>query len=230
LQDRFTVYDVFAVLIPGVVFIYLLAFTLDHAAGIQIFDWTGSVGDATLLLIFGYAAGTLLQAIGNALVERIWRRIRGGQPTATMLMSSSKKLSDSFKNEVLTALNMLYGQPSLGEKDEGYRDLLEERTYRAWKAVAPEDAQAQRFLAETHAMRAFAVAFFALTLLALVGGYFYGGEASSAGTYGTIAVAYAVLFVAASWRMENKAVTFAKHMLIAVVEEARRRREQSEQT
>ena len=45
MQDRFTVYDVFAMLVPGVVFIYLLAFTLDRAVGIQIFDWTGSVGD-----------------------------------------------------------------------------------------------------------------------------------------------------------------------------------------
>ena len=104
MQDRFTVYDVFAMLVPGVVFIYLLAFTLDRAVGIQIFDWTGSVGDATLLLIFGYAAGTLLQAIGNGLVERMWRRVRGGQPMATMLMSGSNKLSQGFKNEVLATL------------------------------------------------------------------------------------------------------------------------------
>jgi len=119
---------------------------------------------------------------------------------------------------LITAVDMLYGQPSLGEKDEGYRDLLEERTYRAWKAVAPEDAQAQRFLAEVHAMRAFAVAFLVLALVALVGGHFYGRDASSAGTYGTMAVAYMVLFVAALWRMENKAATFAKHVLIGVVE------------
>jgi hypothetical protein len=176
LQDRFTVYDVFAVLVPGVVFLYLLSFTLSRVAGISIFDWTGGVGDATLLLIFGYAAGTLLQASGNVLIERSWLRIRGGRPTATILMSNSKKFSDDYKNEVLVALDRLYGESPLGEKDEGYRTLLEERTYRAWKTVAPDDTQAQRFQAEAHAMRAFAMAFFFLVLVALVSGYLYGRD------------------------------------------------------
>lgn len=56
MQDRFSVYDVFAVLVPGVIFMYLLAFTLDRAVGVKLFDWTGSVGDAALLFVFGYAA------------------------------------------------------------------------------------------------------------------------------------------------------------------------------
>jgi hypothetical protein len=72
LQDRFTVYDVFAVLVPGVIFMYLLAFTLDRAVGVQLFDWKGSIGDAALLFVFGYAAGAFLQALGNALIEQPW--------------------------------------------------------------------------------------------------------------------------------------------------------------
>jgi hypothetical protein len=72
LQDRFSVYDVFAVLVPGVIFMYLLAFTLDRAMGVKLFDWTGSVGDAALLFVFGYAAGSLLQALGKALIDRTY--------------------------------------------------------------------------------------------------------------------------------------------------------------
>jgi hypothetical protein len=86
LQDRFSVYDVFAVLVPGVIFMYLLAFTLDRAMGVKLFDWSGSVGDA---------AGALLQALGKAPIERPWLWIRGGQPTATLLMLGFKKLSDN---------------------------------------------------------------------------------------------------------------------------------------
>jgi hypothetical protein len=223
LQDRFTVYDVFAVLVPGVVFLYLLSFTLSRVAGISIFDWTGGVGDATLLLIFGYAAGTLLQASGNVLIERSWLRIRGGRPTATILMSNSKKFSDDYKNEVLVALDRLYGESPLGEKDEGYRTLLEERTYRAWKTVAPDDTQAQRFQAEAHAMRAFAMAFFFLVLVALVSGYLYVGATSGLMTYASLAVMYTLLFIAALWRMEEKSVTFARHVLARVVDHNKKR-------
>lgn len=223
MEERFTVYDVFAVLVPGVVFMYLLYFSLDRAAGVQVFGWTGGFGDAALLLIFGYAAGTLLQAVGKVLIEKPWRRLRGGQPTATMLMPKSKKLSDGYKSDVLRALDALCGGSHLGEGDKGYREVLEERTYRAWKTVAPNDAQAQRFLAEAHAMRAFAVVFFSLALVTLVGGYFYGEEALTFRVHGVLVVAYAFLFLAALWRMEDKSVTFARHLLAAVAGEDRKK-------
>jgi hypothetical protein len=228
LQDRFTVYDVFAVLVPGVVFMYLLAFTLDRAVGVRVFDWTGGFGDAALLLVFGYAAGNLLQALGKALIERPWLWARSGQPTATMLTSGSKKLSEDFKGGVLEALDATYGELSLGEHDKGYRKLLEDRTYRAWKTVAPGDPQAQRFLAETHAMRAFAAAFLILALVTLAGGFFYGDENMTARTHGTLIMAYGVLFVASLWRMEDKAVSFARHVLAAVAEEATKGKGQGE--
>jgi hypothetical protein len=215
LQDRFTVYDVFAVLVPGVIFMYLLAFTLDRAVGVQLFDWTGSIGDATLLLIFGYAAGALLQALGNAMIERPWLRIRGGQPTATLLMPRSKALSENTKGDVLEALDKSFGKSSVDAGGKEYRKLLEDRTYRAWKAVAPGDPQAQRFLAEVHAMRAFATAFFVLFVVTLVGGGIYGDEGVTLRTDGTLAVLYAVLFLISLWRMENKSVTFARHVLAA---------------
>jgi hypothetical protein len=72
LQDRFTVYDVFAVLVPGVIFMYFLACTLDRAVGVQLFDWKGSIGDAALLFVYRYAAEAFLQALGNALIEQPW--------------------------------------------------------------------------------------------------------------------------------------------------------------
>lgn len=228
MQDRFTLYDVFAVLVPGVIFMYLLAFTLDQAVGVQLFDWKGSIGDAALLFVFGYAAGVLLQALGNALIERPWRRLRGGQPTATLLMSNSETLSASTKADVLGALRSAYGESALEEKDEGYRKFLEDRTYRAWKTVAPSDPQAQRFLAEVHAMRAFAVAFLVLLVVTLVGTGIYGKGDMNLRTHGTLAVLYALLLLASLWRMENKAVTFARHVLITFVERVSERKEKSE--
>jgi hypothetical protein len=229
LQDRFTVYDVFAVLVPGVIFMYLLAFTLDRAVGVQLFDWKGSIGDAALLFVFGYAAGALLQALGNALIERPWLRLRDGQPTATLLMPCSKKLTGNTKEEVLKALRTAYGELPEGEKDRDYRKLLEDRTYRAWKTVAPNDPQAQRFLAEVHAMRAFAVAFLVLFVVVLAGAGIYGDGNMTLRTHGTLAVLYALLFVMAVWRMENKATTFARHVLIAFARRDSERKGNGEQ-
>lgn len=230
MQDRFTIYDVFAVLVPGVIFMYLLAFTLERAVGVQLFEWTGSVGDAALLFIFGYAAGALLQALGKALIDGPWRWLRGGQPTATLLMPDSKKLSPSTKGDMLGALRAAYGESSLGEKEEGYRKLLEDRTYRAWKTVAPGDPQAQRFLAEVHAMRAFALAFLVLFVVVLAGAGIYGDGDMTLRTHGTLAVLYALLFLICVWRMENKAVTFARHVLTAFAKRVSERKEKGEQS
>lgn len=170
------------------------------------------------MFIFGYAAGALLQALGKALIEGPWRWVRGGQPTATLLMPDSKKLSASTKGDVLTAISAAYGESPLGDRDEGYRKLLEDRTYRAWKAVAPSDPQAHRFLAEVHAARAFAVAFFVLCVVTLVGAGIYGDEDMTLQIHGTLAVVYVLLLSISLWRMENKAVTFARHVLFNFAE------------
>lgn len=224
MQDRFSVYDVFAVLVPGVIFMYLLAFTLDRAVGVKLFDWTGSVGDAALLFVFGYAAGALLQALGKALIESPWLWIRGGQPTATLLMPNSKKLSENAKEQALGALRTAHGELPLGEKDKGYRKLLEDRTYRAWKSVAPNNPQAQRFLAEAHAMRAFAAAFLVLFVVTLLGAGVYGDGDITLRTHGTLSVLYALLFLASLWRMDNKSVTFARHTLVTFTEKVGERK------
>ena len=228
MQDRFTLYDVFAVLVPGVIFMYLLAFTLDQAVGVQLFDWQGSIGDAALLFVFGYAAGALLQALGNAVIEKPWRWLRGGQPTATLLTSKSNKLSASTKSDVLGAIEGTYGESTLREKDKGYLKFLEDRTYRAWKTVAPSDPQAQRFLAEVHAVRAFAMAFLLLLAVTIAGTAIYGEGGMNLRTHGTLAGLYALLFLASLWRMENKAVTFARHALIAFVERVSEKKEKNE--
>ncbi len=230
MQDRFTVYDVFAVLVPGVVFMYLLAFTLDRAVGVQIFDWRGSLGDAALLLVFGYAAGALLQALGKALIEVPWRWFRGGQPTATLLMPRSETLSENTKKDVLDALRTNYGELPPGEEDKGYRKLLEDRTYRAWKFVSPSDPQAQRFLAEVHAMRAFAAAFLILTVVTLAGAGIYGKGDITWRIHGTLTVLCLLLVLTLSLRMENKAETFARHVLVAFAEKNSERKGSGEQS
>ncbi len=137
MQDRFSVYDVFAVLVPGAIFMYLSAFALDRAIDIKPSYWTGSVCDVAFLFVFGYAAGTLLQALGKALLESPWLWIHGAQPTATLPMPGLRKLSDVAKAHALEAIRAAYGELPMGEKDKGYRKLSEDRTYRAHGRLSP---------------------------------------------------------------------------------------------
>lgn len=131
---------------------------------------------------------------------------------------------------MLEALRAAHGELPLGEEDKGYGKLLEDRTYRAWKAVAPDDPQAQRFLAEAHAMRAFAAAFLILFVVTLLGAYIYRGGDMTWRTHGTLSVLYALLFLASLWRMENKAVTFARHALVTFTEKVSERKGSGEQS
>jgi hypothetical protein len=162
MTERFTLYDVFAVLVPGVIFNFLIYTTLNHATNIEFIEWSGGFGDATVLVITGYASGIFLQGMGKLIVESTWLYIRGGQPTATLLLEKSNILTSDFKNEVTKALANYYGELTITEGAKDYIKQLEEKTYRAYKKVSSIDPKTERFLAEHHGMRAFGVGFLIL--------------------------------------------------------------------
>jgi hypothetical protein len=211
MTDRFTVYDIFAVLVPGVLVSALLVVTARRLAGIEILDWTGGAGDAALLVIAGYAVGSLLQALGDLVVDPLWLKLRGGQPTATLLLPDSDGLSDGMKEEILAALAVRYGTLPPPDPTGTYRQRLEEVTYRALKHERAKDPLTDRFQAEHHQMRAAAVGFAALAVLAASGPLL--DSPTSWGANGGVAAIYALLCALALWRMEDKAVHFAKHVL-----------------
>lgn len=214
MTERFTVYDIFAVLVPGAVFDFLLVLTLRHAADLRLFDWTGGFGDATVLIITGYASGVLLQALGNALTQSPpWRWYRRVPATAAVLLPNSRHFSEEFKGETLTALQECYGSLP-APQDATYTHRLREMTFRAYKHVEAIDPQVHRHLAEQHQMRAYLVGFALLTIVALVSIPF-GGR--SLFFHLTLAAIYGVLTLLAGWRMENKDVSLARHVLTRFV-------------
>ena len=215
MTERFTAYDIFAVLVPGVVFDFLLAVTLRHAADFPLFDWTGGFADATVLVIAGYAAGVFLQALGNAVTRSpLWRRYRGGLATAALLLPESRHYSDEFKHDALTALQARYGSlPS--QQDPSYFRRLEELAFRAYKQVEARDPQVQRHLAEQHQMRAYVVGFALLAIVTLLS--IPVGERPLLFHVSLTAI-YGGLTLLAGWRMANKDVTLARHVLSRFLE------------
>jgi hypothetical protein len=213
--ERFTVYDIFAVLVPGAVFSFLLAITLRELAGIRILDWSGGFGDATVLLIAGYAAGVLLQAIGN-LAGRLTRsHQRRGHAIARLLLPESAHYSDGFKREALGSVEKRSGSLPAPDHPE-YRKLLDEKVFRLYKKIEATDSRVTRFLAEHHQMRAYAVAFTILALISLA--TIPLSSSPPCWVHLALAGTYGVLAALSIWRKEGKDIALARHVLARFLE------------
>jgi hypothetical protein len=210
MTDRFTVYDIFAVLVPGAVFLLLLATTLRSLYEMTLVEWTGGFGDATILVIAGYAAGVLLQTIGVGVFGgRLWRRWRGGFARMDLLLAESTTYSEELRVEVLEALQQRYGELPAPE-DARHRQRLREVTYRAYKEVRAIDPDTGRLFAEHHQMRAYTVAFAALAIVALVSIPVSGSCPYLLNI--AAALAYLALAWLFAWRMERKDHELAHHV------------------
>ncbi len=217
MTDRFTVYDIFAVLVPGVLISSLLVTTTKRLAGLNILDWTGGFGDAALLVIAGYAVGALLQALGHLFFGQIQKWQGKGWRMTQILIDDTNVLTTEMQIQVVKALQDKYGD--LPPRDQGatYRKRLEEMAYQAIKEARRLDPLTERFQAENHQMRALVVGFFLLTLVALVSPF---GDAShSWWTYVAAGATYAGLCALTFWRMKDKDDTFAKHVYVVFINE-----------
>lgn len=210
MTERFTVYDIFAVLVPGAIFDLLLALTLRHATGFRVFDWRGGFGDATVLIVVGYATGVLLQALGKAATHfKIFPEHMKTSATVRLIASDSKDISAELRRDFLDALQEHYG-PLPADKDDTYKQRLKEMAYRAYKALEPDDPLVRRHLAEHHQMRAYFVSF---TLLAMLGLACIASRERSMWFYAAVVGAYAAMSALACWRMADKDVDLGRHII-----------------
>lgn len=75
----FSYYDIFGVLAPGTVFLAALLLLFGDLESARLIEGV-SVGGLGVLAILGYAAGHLVQAVGNVLEKLYWRPW-GGMPS-----------------------------------------------------------------------------------------------------------------------------------------------------
>jgi hypothetical protein len=214
MPDRFTVYDVFAVLIPGILIGTLFALTAHNVTGWRLPTWTTDLGDAgkvLAVLVVGYAFGELLQALGKAVTTGLRRLVhKGPHASFDSLLEGSKFWSEEFRGEVLIALQDRYGQLPR-TTDPTYRRRLHEVTDRAFKLVETKDASVGRQLAEQHQMRAYFVGFGLLTsyTLSVLARRPVAGHGATLILVGATCGALAGL---AGWRMFEKDRTVATYI------------------
>ena len=100
-----TFYEFTGVLAPGVTALAGIGWVLGE--GGPWLEGAATLGDLGLLLILGYVAGHLVQALGN-LIESLWWRGRGGMPSdwarTGVLTWGRQLLSPSQTNQLVVAL------------------------------------------------------------------------------------------------------------------------------
>lgn len=210
MTERFTVYDIFAVLVPGIVFDVLLVLTLQRLTCARVFDWQGGFGDATVLAVVGYATGSVLQAVGSAITQSDrWRKRVGNMASVEFLLPQSTRLSPDFKVEIVAALQRHYGELPQPDETE-YIHRLREKVQRAYRQVRVSDPLLDRFRAETDQMRAHAVGLILLSLVTV--GSIFLGSVRSVWEHLAWIIGYGVLAFIAFWRMKDKDRAFAYHL------------------
>jgi hypothetical protein len=99
---------------------------------------------------------------------------------------------------------------------DDYRDLLDEKSFRLYKQIESTDTTVPRYLAEQHQMRAYAVAFTILAVVALAS--IPVDPSPPCQVHLGMAGVYSLLAVLSIWRMEDKRRTLGRHVLTRFLE------------
>lgn len=77
-MKKFTLYEFAGILIPGAISLFGISLSIPELKEVLLSDV--SFGDFGMFVLLSYAAGQLIQAVGN-LLEYIWWKFKGGMPT-----------------------------------------------------------------------------------------------------------------------------------------------------
>lgn len=105
-------YEFTGILVPGVIALYGLARMFPEKVGL-VGEKDFSVGELGLFVVLAYAAGHLVQSIGN-LVEVVFWRIRGGMPTDWVRNKDRTYLSTEQTPALEGRISILY--PNMATK------------------------------------------------------------------------------------------------------------------
>lgn len=114
---KFNLYDFIAVVIPGLLFLWVMSI---FAAQIRIainIPFSGGIGETSVLIALSYVMGLLLQGVSQGLTEKVLLWVWGGFPSARWLLPEDTRLSTEYKNKILQIIKQKYGF-SADEPDE----------------------------------------------------------------------------------------------------------------
>lgn len=103
---NFDFYEFTGILIPGALILSILTFLLPGMPGILQGISSVSVGGLGVFVLVAYAAGHLVQGIGN-LVEVVFWKVQGGMPTEWVRTAPEKLLSSAQVGRIKAKVGLL---------------------------------------------------------------------------------------------------------------------------
>lgn len=104
MSAKFSLYDLVAALMPGILFLWGVSMFSDL---IDI-PFTGGLAETSVLVALGYVTGLILQGISQGLTEKILLKIWGGFPSARWLLPDDTKFSKEYKSKIKKAVEDKY--------------------------------------------------------------------------------------------------------------------------
>jgi hypothetical protein len=198
MNRTFDFYEYAGFIIPGAVVIMAVVWLFPESRA--LFSKEGvTLGELGLFVIVAYAAGQLVQAIGNYL-EWLWWKPQGGMPTGRVL-SGSLLTSEQYQR-LLVGLGAALGSDDLSKLNKAQRRAIVREVY-AEVLAAGKAARIDTFSGSYGLMRGLAAAFVLIFVLAIVVG-------KGATVLGTLVV----LFLLALHRMHRYSQHYATELFI----------------
>jgi hypothetical protein len=103
MKRELSFYEFVALLIPSVILLFSINFTLTIEGNKSFFDFS-NIGESVIFLCFSYALGHIIQGMGNFLENFIWFCF-GGMPTKWLLKENrfNKNILDQLFTEKIKA-------------------------------------------------------------------------------------------------------------------------------
>jgi hypothetical protein len=194
----FDFYEYAGFIIPGAVVVMAVVWLFPESRA--LFSKEGvTLGELGLFVIIAYAAGQLVQAIGNYL-EWLWWRPWGGMPTGRVL--TGKLLTPEQHQRLIEALRPVLSGADPSKIPEAQRRAIVREVY-AEVLGAGKAARIDTFSGSYGLMRGLAAAFVVAFVLAVV-----------AGNGATVLGVLAALFLLALHRMHRYSRHYATELFV----------------
>ena len=198
MNRTFDFYEYAGFIIPGAVIVMAVVWLFPESRA--LFSKEGvTLGELGLFVIIAYAAGQLVQAIGNFL-EWLWWKPWGGMPTGRVL--TGKLLTPEQQQRLIEALRPALGGADPSKIPEAQRRAIVREVY-AEVLGAGKAARIDTFSGSYGLMRGLAAAFVVAFVLAIV-----------VGKGATVLGVLAVLFLLALHRMHRYSRHYATELFV----------------
>ena len=108
MAGKFNLYDFIAVVIPGLLFLWVMSMLADQFGITISIPFSGGIGETSVLVALSYVMGLLLQGVSQGITEKILLWVWGGFPSARWLLPEDTRLSTEYKNKIFRVVQQKF--------------------------------------------------------------------------------------------------------------------------